>query len=71
MTEVDYYDRAIGPGHMPLFITPQQAVEMTGLNYKIVLELCQTGKIPAVLSGRRYKINRIKMMEYLDHPVND
>lgn len=66
MKTLDYYDRRIGPGCPPLMITPEEACEMTGLNYKTMLRLCREGVFPVVKSGIRYKINRIKLMEFLD-----
>ena len=59
----------VGPNTLPLMITPQQAVEITGLPYKQILRICKSGKVANLRSGEsggwRFKINRISLIRYL------
>ena len=51
---------------IPRMITIREAVRETGLSYKHVRSLCQSGKVVSIRAGNRILINREKLIDYLN-----
>ena len=51
---------------IPRMITIREAARETGLSYKHIRSLCQSGRIVSIRAGNRNLINREKLIDYLN-----
>ena len=48
-----------------MMITIKEAVELTGLSYYAIRNMCLNGSIRYIRSGNKYYLNRASLLEYL------
>ena len=41
----------------PAFVTPREAIPITGFSYEFLLAGCKAGTIPCKMVGKQYRIN--------------
>ena len=50
------------PDGAPAQVTPQELAAITGMNEKSIRNMCERGDLPAYRVGKRWYINRARMM---------
>ena len=51
---------------IPTMMGLTEAAQKTGVSYHYLYQLCKTGKIVHIRSGRKYYINMDRLAEFLD-----
>ena len=54
-----------GNAKIPKMVSIRKAAEETGLTYVLIRELCDTGRIAYLRSGRKYLVNFDSLLELL------
>ena len=54
---------------LPDIVTPQQAAEYLGLHVKTVYTYIHEGRIRAVPTGKKYKLRKEWLIDFLEEPV--
>lgn len=49
----------------PAFVTPREAIPITGFSYEYLLAGCKDGTIPCKKIGKNYRINIYRYLEKL------
>ncbi len=55
----------------PIMLTLNEAAQETGLSYDYLRKMCMNDELVHIRSGRKYLVNRLKLIEYLNGTDNE